>query len=167
MALLIFPAKRLRAELISAYMDAAHYDRAVCISCGNAADELRKHGVEVLELGPRGLLRPGRWLAPWEVAKHFPGHFDATSGHLPAPLMGTLGRAFRAYLINRAVGFNEQAAEVPTGSGETVCCLAWAMPEVEWTAVYGATDGAIYEPEAPLNGLVRALCKGRVRHVKT
>jgi hypothetical protein len=163
MALLTFPAKMLRAEVIKAHMDASGYRRAVCISCGNAAQALREQGMDVLEIGAHGLLQPGRWLAPWEVARQFPTHFDATSGHLPVPLMGAIGRNFRAYLVHRAGGCL-RTAEVPTGSGETVCCLAWAMPEMEWTAVYNVGPGTKYEPDAPLNGLVWALCQGRVKN---
>lgn len=153
--LLRVPAKRLRARAIAAYTRAAGYDGVVCFTCGNAARELRLAGLDTLAVGDHEALRPGVWWAPSRIRRIWPGRFDATSGHLPLPLMLDVGAALRAWLEQQPdPGPGPQY--VPAGSGETVLCLRWAYPTTEFIAVYNLDDATRYDAQAPLNALVRA-----------
>ena len=149
--MLTFPErKQIRAKVIAAYVREAGYRGVVAFSCGNAAAALRDEGLVVVEVGPMGGLRPGKWWRPAEVHQCWPDLFDATSGHLPIPLMLDIAWAFRKHLGDLPGG----GYEVPTGSGETIVCLRWAYPAISFTPIYGMGAGAKYEVEAPLNQIV-------------
>lgn len=153
--LLRFPHKRLRAAAIREYMAEAGLARCVCFSCGNAAEALIAEGVDTLHIGPHGVLAPTRWFTPAQIARAFPGFFDATSGHLPLSLMTEIGQRYRAYL-----GGLPDVVRVPSGSGETLVCLKLAYPETDFVAVYNLDEATEYSAHAPLNSLVKALSKG-------
>lgn len=158
MQLLRFDNKGIRARVIAKHLrEAGKFDNGVvCLTCGNAANALRNEGLQVVELGAQGALKPNRWLAPAEVARAFPTHFDATSGHLPVYLMAEIGKAYK-----KELGALPYMAAVPSGSGETVVCLALAYPGNKFVAVYDNEDPAcVYNDQAPLNGLVALLCAG-------
>jgi hypothetical protein len=149
------PAKKVRAQLILQHLSAAGLPyRVLCLTCGNAAAALRACGLQVVEVGPRGLLQPARWLEPAEVAFMWPGLFDATSGHLSVGMMAQLGKRLRQLL-----GDDLSSLRVPSGSGETVVALALAYPHLRFTAVYGGGAPTQWNAEAPLNPLVAALCE--------
>lgn len=150
--LLRFPHKRIRAQVIKQYMKGT-YSRAVCFSCGNAATELEKAGVDVLHIGAHGVLEPHKWFTQAEIKRTFPDYFDATSGHLPMELMFELGCAYAAHL-----GKLPETVYVPSGSGETVVCLKLAYPDTHFVAVYNIDEATEYSPACPLNALVRVLC---------
>lgn len=140
-----FPAKELRAGPIRDYVIKAGYPGVVTFTCGHAAEALRrvlrpldKH---VLEVGARGVLQTEKWWTPAEIRAGFPHLFDATSGHLPVPLMYEIGRAFKSYFdysVYRGQGGldSEKQYVVPSGSGETIFCLHLAYPEVRLLAAY-------------------------------
>lgn len=152
--LLRFPHKRLRAYMIKDYMRAAGYKKAVCFSCGHAAEELEKAGVDVLHIGPHGVLTPQQWFTQADIHANFPEFFDATSGHLPVSLMVALSTIYQGY-----IGPLSGKVYVPTGSGETVVCLKMAYPDVDFVAVYNLDEATEYSPYCPMNPLVRLLCK--------
>ncbi len=155
MTWLRFPAKALRAQVIARHIRRCGLRGAVVFSCGNASRALRKMDLYVVDISRTGDLEPGRWWDAAEIRRAWPDLFDATSGHLPAPVMAEIAREFREALGD----LPEPAYRVPTGSGETVVCLAMAYPQIRWTAVYNLNEATAYHPEAPLNDLVRALCK--------
>ena len=156
MELLRFDAKRRRSKAVARYMRANGYDRAVCLSCGNASRELREAGVDVLDVSPTGDLLALRWFTPAEVRRWFPDAFDATSGHLPIDCMAAVAREFADVEL-------PEEAWVPTGSGETLVCLKMAHPSARLHAVYNLGDATRYDPRAPLNSLVEALAESVVR----
>lgn len=153
--MLRFPAKQIRAAVVADYMAAAGYGSCVCFSCGNAATALRRAGVEVLEIGPRGRLTPNGWWQPEQVRRVWPDRFDATPGHLPAFLMLRIGLAFRDHL--GASVETEREWAVPTGSGETITCLRWAYPDTRFRALRDLDEATAFDPEAPLNRVVAAM----------
>lgn len=150
---LIFPAKKIRAEVIRAYVERAGYRGVVCFSCGNATRALRDAGLYVVDVAPGGSLQAGRWWDAAEIRRAWPDLLDATSGHLPAPLLREIAAAFKAHLGDLRGYYHE----IPTGSGETLVCLAMAYPGHKFRPVYGQSDATQYEPQAPLNDLVLAL----------
>lgn len=138
--------KRLRSRLVRAYMERAGLTRAVCFTCGNAGRALLAEGVSTLVVGEGGILVPGRWWNPAEIARTWPGWFDATCGHLPLPLMVDLARHLR-----REVGHLQPGGyEVPTGSGETIVCLRWAYPLHYFEPVQDGTPATAWHEDAPL-----------------
>ena len=153
--MLRFPHKRLRADMIKGYMKAAGYEKAVCFSCGHAAEELQKAGVNVLHIGPHGVLEPRKWFTQADIHADFPEFFDATSGHLPVSLMIALSTIYQGY-----IGPLSGKVYVPTGSGETLVCLKMAYPDVDFVAVYNLDEATEYSPYCPMNPLVRLLCSG-------
>lgn len=150
---LTFPAKAIRARVIAAYARAAGYRGVVVFSCGNASRALKATGIYTVEVAPGGDLVAGRWWQPAEIHRAWPDLLDATSGHLPAPLMMDLARAYRGYLGD----LPQKAYEVPTGSGETILCLSWAYPDVAFMPVYSDDPATMYDSDAPLNSAVAAL----------
>lgn len=146
--------KRIRAEVVRAYMVRCGISYAVCFSCGNASRYLREAGVSLLDISPQGDLTANRWFTMEEIRRRFPQAFDATSGHLPADLMGEI-----AERLKREFNF-EQDTEyiIPTGSGEGVVCLKMAFPDVFFTPQYDDSYPATeYNEGAPLNDVVRAM----------
>lgn len=149
--MLVVGQKAVRARVIKWYMDAAGYpEGCVCFSCGNAAAALRAAGVRVLEVGPHGALRPGHWWEPEEVHRAWPHLFDATSGHLPLPLMARIAEALRTEL--QEIG--EGPHDIPTGSGETIVCLRMAYPNVRFRPTSLGTPETLWDPQGPLYGVV-------------
>jgi len=146
--------KTIRAAVIERYVRAAGYTGVVCFTCGNAAEALRALGLDVIEVGPNGGLEARRWWKPAEIYHAWPTRFDATSGHLPLPLMLQVASALQVH-----IGPLQPCRPyyVPTGSGETVMCLHWAYPECLFVAGYDDTcKYTTYCKEAPLNSLVEA-----------
>lgn len=152
--LLRFPNKALRAQVIKEYMKEYGFDKAVCFSCGNASRELKLAGVDTLDISVSGDLLANRWFTMGEIKKAFPEYFDATSGHLPWECMMRIAQKYKEY-------FKELPAVVnlPTGSGETLVCLKMAFPETEIIPIYNIDTATLYEPGAPLNSLVKIICK--------
>lgn len=151
------PAKQIRASIISAHVRQSGLRGAVVFTCGNAATALRRYGCfdYVLEIGPRGTLNPLRWHTPAEINKAWPDLFDATSGHLPLPLMVEIAYGLQAYIgaLDPAIDYL-----VPTGSGETIICLRLAYPEIKFIAVYDSSrPETTQDQQAPLNRAVYAL----------
>lgn len=146
--------KHIRAEVVRAYMTRCGISYAVCFSCGNASRYLKEAGVSLLDISPQGDLTANRWFTMEEIRQRFPRAFDATSGHLPADLMGEIAERLKGEL-----NF-EQDTEyiIPTGSGEGVVCLKMAFPQICFVPEYDNSDTATeYNEEAPLNALVRAM----------
>ena len=85
--------------------------------------------------------------------KHFPKHFDATSGHLSITMMELLGSLLKSH-INRNLNTSNTKWLVPTGSGETLVALKMAMPDSEFIAVYNLDEHTEFSCHAPLNSLV-------------
>ena len=150
--MLRFPHKAIRARVIKEYLAAQGCEKVVCFSCGNAAERMQEAGLDVLHIGPKGVLAPRKWFTQKEIACEFPGRFDATSGHLPAELMYALSQAYKAH-----IGHLPQKVYVPTGSGETLVCLKLAYPDTDFVAVYNMDDATEYSPDAPLNAYVAAM----------
>jgi len=146
--------KRIRAEVVRAYMKRNGISYAVCFSCGNASRFLREAGVPLIDISPQGDLTANRWFTMEEIRQRFPQAFDATSGHLPTDLMREIAERLRAEL-----SFDTGTEYIiPTGSGEGVVCLKMAFPDVLFTPQYDDSDPATeYNEEAPLNGVVRAM----------
>lgn len=151
--LLRFHHKAIRSVVIKHYMSGT-WEKAVCFSCGNAAKELEKVGVYVVHIGPHGVLAPRKWFSQREIHQIFPAYFDATPGHLPNELLGELGAAYAAHL-----GELPEKVYVPTGSGETLLCLAMAYPGTQFVAVYNLDEATKYEPQCPLNRMVELVSK--------
>lgn len=145
----------IRASLIADYVREAGIRGVVCFGCGNGAAALRDAGLYVVDVGPRGSITPTRWWQPEEIRRAWPDLFDATSGHLPPPLMDRLAVALREFIGE----LPEPAYAVPTGSGETVVALCMAYPGTRFIARYGDTRETRYDPDAPLNTLVERLCE--------
>lgn len=146
--------KRIRAEVVRAYMVRNGIPYAVCFSCGNASRYLCEADVPLIDISPRGDLTANRWFTMEEIRQRFPQAFDATSGHLPTDFMREIADRLRAEL-----SFDTDTEYViPTGSGESVVCLKMAFPEVNFIPQYNDSDPATeYNEEAPLNGVVRAM----------
>ena len=150
--MLRFPHKEIRARVIKDYLSNRGSNKVVCFSCGNAAERMQEAGLDVLHIGPRGVLAPQKWFTQEEIAQEFPGRFDATSGHLPSELMVALAQAYKEH-----IGPLAGTVYVPTGSGETLVCLKLAYPKVEFVAVYNIDDATAYSPDAPLNAYVLSM----------
>ena len=158
-----FDNKRVRSAVIAEHLRVARRFEAgvVCLTCGNSAKALRAQGLQVVEIGTYGALKPNRWLKPAEVAAAFPTMFDATSGHLSLALMLEIGDACRDELGVLPTGVD---IVVPSGSGETVICLSLAYPECHFVAEYCNIEPAtVYETSAPLNPVVSRLCSVQFR----
>ena len=145
MKLLKIDNKRIRSEVIKKYLNNKNYKGVVCFSCGNATRELKKVGLNVIDISPKGDLIPNRWYKPSEVTETFVSYFDATSGHLSIELMQLIGEAFK-----KELGDIPNTNYVATGSGETITCLKLAYPDKDFIAVYNLNDATKYEDEATL-----------------
>lgn len=151
--MLRFLNKKIRAKVIKEYVEKAQYDGVVCFSCGNASSALRLAALDCIDVSPRaGDLVANRWWSPAEIRKVWPNRLDATSGHLPMPLMIEIANAYAWHLGD--LDFEECA--VPTGSGETIICLNIAYPEIKWVAAYNVGPGTEYYSKSPLNPAVAA-----------
>ena len=153
--LMEFENKKIRAKVIKKYMDENNYTQAVCFTCGNASKELKKIGVNVLEISQHGDLTANKWFKISDIKNIFSNMFDATSGHLDIELMNLVSKEFKKELGE----LQENVLYVPTGSGETLVCLKMAYPKKEFVAVYNIDNATKYEKEAPLNKMVEACTK--------
>lgn len=156
--------KAIRARVIERYMREAGYAQAVCFTCGNAARALRRRGVTLWAVSHRGgegineVLAPGEWYTPATVARRFgKTYFDATSGHLPMPLMVEIARELREAV---ALALDREWL-VPTGSGETIVTLRLAFPENRFVPVRLGTPETEYSEHAPLNLVVSPADNGK------
>lgn len=150
-------AKQIRAEVIAEHVRNARIRGVVCFTCGNAADALTLTGIDVIEVGERGKITPRRWWPAAEIARCWPLHFDATSGHLPVSMMLEVGK--RLYSELGKLDMNA-VYKVPSGSGETLVCLKLAYPEIKFAAVYdNKHPHTAYNSNAPLNRLVELLAE--------
>jgi hypothetical protein len=107
----------------------------------------------VVDISRTGELEARTWWMPEEIHKIWPDLFDATSGHLPVPLLARIAEAFRGYLGELPA----KRYDVPTGSGETITCLRIAYPRVRFTAVYNLNAATLYDDRAPMDTLVEAM----------
>lgn len=153
--------KRLRAEVIAKHLKQIGEQRCVCFTCGNAAAALRKAGVQVVEVGAKGKLKPSTWFGYSDIQQAFNGLFDATSGHLPMPLMRQIAARVRREkeIIKWIINAHTEAGGffVPTGSGESIVVLAMAYPRGVFLPVRFKHPATKYDKDAPLNDLVKAL----------
>lgn len=145
--------KRLRAMLLHDYIGADK--KYVCFSCGNTSKSLKRLGLDVLDISPNGDLIPNRWFTIQEVRETFPDRFDATCGHLSIDIMNRLSNSYKGYFKHYLEMYDEII--VPTGSGETIVCLALAFPNKKFVARYNIDASTEYHEEAPLNKLVEQL----------
>lgn len=152
--MLIFPNKKIRAEVIKKYLQRQNKNKVVCFSCGNASKELKKQGLDVLDISPYGKLIANDWFTSGEIAELFPERFNATSGYLPFDLMIEIGLEFKNYL-----GELKGVVNVPCGSGETLLCLSLVYDN-EFVACYDNSNSAtIYDKENPLNCIIQRIAK--------
>lgn len=146
--------KQIRAKVIKTHLEVL-LERSeldcVCFTCGNASKYLIKEGLNVTEV-----IKPKVWWSYNEIARYFK-QFDATSGHLPFPLMVDIANELKAQVEHITNGF-----KLPAGSGETFVCLSMAFPDKLIHPVYGVDESTKYNEWAPLNSLVSALYKGRL-----
>lgn len=153
MDLLMFPNKKIRAEVIKEYLTGKNYKGVVCFSCGNATRELKNVGLDVIDISPNGDFIPLHWFQPSLIKKIFPDYFDATSGHLDMEVMTTVAKRYKEVLQDKIKDINY----IPTGSGETLVCLKLAFPDKKFIAVYNIDNATKYEKEAVLNALVKLM----------
>ena len=147
-------AKATRARLIAEHLGHPAEPRVVCFTSGNAGEQLRQLELQPVCVGPAEMLSTCHWWTPAEVRAAWPGHFDATSGHLPMHLMVQLGQELRHQL-----GELPPAAAVLTGSGETILALSWACPGTELVAVVNADEHTLHHAQMPLASSVAAACE--------
>ena len=143
--------KQIRAEVIRDYLLSIGQSSCVCFTCGNASKHLQAIGLDV-----KSIIKPAHWWEFDEIQRNFK-RFDATSGHLPMPLM---------YKISERMAQNKQIQrlinndiELATGSGETFVTLSMAFPFVRITPVYNLDAATEFNAKAPLNTLVDAIYK--------
>ena len=146
--------KTIRAKIIKNHLAVQGKNHCVCFTCGNAAAALRKEGLSVTAVGYHDELIPAKWFNYSEIQIKFNGLFDATSGHLPFPLMVEIAKQLKLILgeLDDTLVYN-----VPTGSGESIVCLAIAYPSCNFIPIRTKGKETKYEVDAPLNGLVFAL----------
>lgn len=144
--------KQVRSALVAEHVRAGHYDGAVVFSCGNASRALASTGTYVVRVAEGQDLRAERWWDAAEVHRCWPYLFDATSGHLPMPLMARLAE----HIGGRLGGLEAGVYVVPTGSGETVLALRMAplYRDCVFVAEYGPEPWCSEDRWAPLAPLV-------------
>jgi hypothetical protein len=138
--------KNIRGKVIAEHLRKLGKNNCVCFTCGNAGKALREQGLGVIEIN-----QPERWYSFAEIGKQYSG-FDATSGHLPIPLMAIIANELKKELKTIPEEF-----ELPTGSGETFVCLKMAFPFAKITPVYNLDKSTEFHELAPLNDLVDAI----------
>lgn len=145
-------AKRLRADMLKTHFRIG--TKFVCFSCGNTSKAMKNRGLDVLDISKSGDLIANRWFTQDEISQIFSNRFDATCGHLPMYLMNALSNVYgdEFYYLE-----DEDEIVVPTGSGETLVCLAMAFPNKKFIARYNIDESTQYNEEAPLNKLVERL----------
>lgn len=147
--------KRIRAKVVKEYLDNLGSNRCVCFTSGNCSKELKKLGLNVIAIGNEQDLSPNKWFEFIEIGKF--GYFDATSGHLPLPLMLDIAKR-----LKKRIKKLPKKVIIATGSGETLVCLKLAFPETEFTAMYNLDHHTILNKKAPLNSLVKILTNNRI-----
>ena len=155
----IIDLKHIRAHVIRDYLyeKDKYNNKVVCFSCGNASRALKDVGLDVLDIGEHGDLKPNHWFTQKEISEIFSNRFDATCGHLNMELMNELSLVYKDVLKEYMHQNRHKDYWVPTGSGETLVCLKMAFPEKNFHAVYNIDDATRYNNNAPLNQLVRLL----------
>lgn len=118
-----------------------------------ASEALKGAGLYTVTVAPNGDLTANRWWTAAEIHKAWPDLFDATSGHLPMPVMRRVATEYFRALSKR---LTEGHYLVPTGSGETIICLRMVFPGKKFTALYNVWQGTESCINAPLNALVKA-----------
>lgn len=139
--------KQIRSHVIKQYLNSIGQNKCVCFSCGNASRELRNVGLEVIEV-----INPDRWWTFEEIQSAYKC-FDATSGHLPIPLMVQIAEELRKKVNIKSIW----PLRLPTGSGETFVCFKMAFPDLCIVPVYDLDAATQFNEEAPLNNLVKSL----------
>lgn len=147
--------KRIRAQVIKEHLQKLGQNKCVCFTCGNAAKALKNEGLEVIEVGSNGILKPNKWFDYTDIQQTF-GVFDATSGHLPMPIMVKIAKRMRQILDNWHM-ITENKYFIPTGSGESLVIMAMAYPRIQFYPIRFNAPETKYDDEAPLNTLVTAL----------
>jgi len=109
-----------------------------------------------VDVSPTGDLIPVHWWTPAEIRRAWPDLFDATSGHLPMPLMVAFAIALKDELGELPPA---DVYQVPTGSGETITALRWAYSNKEFQPLYGESVATAFEKKAPLNMVVAPPCE--------
>jgi len=145
--------KAIRAAVIKDYCEQAGYRGVVCFSCGHASEALKAAGLYTVTVAPNGDLMANRWWTAAEIHKAWPDLLDATSGHLPMPVMRRVATEYFRALTKR---LTERHYLVPTGSGETIICLRMVFPGKKFIALYNVWQGTESCINAPLNALVKA-----------
>ncbi len=139
--------KRLRADVIKKHLIQSHLPlEVVCFTCGNSSKYLTEAGVNV-----HAVVNPDKWYTYAEIQRLY-GLFDATSGHLPMPLMMDIAMELRRTLVKLP-----NVVHLPTGSGETYVTLCMAFPSTKIFPLYDLDDSTRYNSGAPLNSLVNSL----------
>lgn len=180
MVMLSFDKRKIfRTEMIADYVNVSGLSNIVIFSCGNASEALKKRlqYCDIVDIAPNGRLAPtNHWWSPEEIRRSFPNHFDATSGHLPIPMMVRMAKVLRDTMSVFGLSnfkwlpFKPEPNEtyrVPTGSGETILILRWAFPESIFVPVYNISEGTKYNAEAPLNFIVSGGCNGKAENTTT
>jgi len=147
--------KALRARVIADHLAKLGQTRCLVYSCGNAARELRRVGLDVVEVGAAGALIAQRELDCEEMLLTHPGLFNATSGHLSPALMARLADVFRQWLPPKILGSSEPVW-CPCGSGETMVALAASLGFRRLRAIISADIPAINFGMTPLAGVIAA-----------
>jgi len=139
--------KQIRAEVIKDYLAAKGTKRCVCFTSGNSAKYLRLQGLKVIGVGDSQELQTKKWWEFNEIAAL--GLFDATSGHLPWPLMLEISKRLKDQIKELP-----KRLVLPTGSGETLVCLKVAFPLTKFYSKYNLNPATEWSANAPLNKLV-------------
>jgi len=143
--------KRIRAKVIKEYLLKIGVNHCVCFTCGNGSKYLRAERLVVTSVGDNEELKPNHWFSFFEIAEKFK-MFDATSGHLPYPLMVEISKE-----LKKELHLTQKTYIIPTGSGETIVCLKMAFPNITFIPKYNTCDSTKFNPEAPLNRLVKLI----------
>lgn len=148
--------KQVRAQVIKKHLKNIGENKCVCFSCGNASQALKNEGLEVIEM-----IEPLKWWGFTEIQKYFKC-FDATSGHLPIPLLIEISNILKKKKeVKNIIDFlQNKDLQLPTGSGETLFCLKLAFPTINIFPVYDLNPATKYNKEAPMNIIVDIL-KGK------
>ena len=148
--------KRVRAEVIRKHLHSIGTNKCVCFTCGNARKALEKAGLDVVGVGNNEKLKPNKWFSYSEIQNTF-NRFDATSGHLPLPIMNKIATELQQYCFKNGWIDNKEEYLIPTGSGESIVLMNMAFPEVTFYPIREGTPETEFSKQAPLNRLVYAL----------
>lgn len=147
--------KDIRAKVIKKHLDAIGTNKCICFTCGNATISLRSHGINVISIGDNEELKTNKWWTYSEIQKYF-GLFDATSGHLPLPLINDISIQVRDKL-NSMIKDIDEIIDIPTGSGESLLIMCMAFPKKRFRSIRLNNKETVYNIDAPLNHLVEYL----------